>query len=62
MIEPPDDGLADVVSRYCVVKFAVNVALEFGATRLWETAPLSLQPVKTYRVPPVPCGDAAAIV
>jgi len=62
VIEPPDDGLAEVVSRYWVMKFAVNVVFELGAARLREIAPLSLQPLKMYCAPLVPCGEVVAMV
>ena len=52
-----------VVRKYCVVRFAVKVALDAGAITVWDAAPLSDQLWNRYCVPAAPaCGEETAIV
>jgi hypothetical protein len=61
-IEPPADGLAVVVRKYCVVNVAVYVADDAGAVTECDAAPASDQFAKTYWTPAAPACVAAAIV
>jgi hypothetical protein len=58
--EPPAE--AEVVSRYCVSKFAVKDAVPAAAVMLCEITPPSDQLLKMYLVPPLPWGEVAATV
>ena len=61
---PPPLGEAASVSRYSVVKVAVNVLVEpeAGAVMPCDWAPPSLQLAKVPRVPPTVCGLATFTV
>ena len=59
---PPFTGEAATVSICSVLKFAVKVAADAGATTACAIAPASLHVLNTYRVPPEPCGVDVAIV
>jgi hypothetical protein len=61
-IEPPADGLAVVVRKYCVVKVAVYVVEDAGAVTECDAAPASDQFAKTYWTPAAPVCVAAAMV
>jgi hypothetical protein len=61
-IEPPADGLAVVVRKYCVVNVAVYVVEDAGAVTECDAAPASDQFAKTYWTPAAPACVAAAIV
>ena len=55
---PSELGLADVLSKYCVVKLAVYVVAIVGPLTEWDCAPASDQLAYTYCVPVGPaCGD-----
>ena len=62
-IDPSLDGFAAVVRKYCVVKFAVYVVADAGATIECDCAPPSDQLKYTYCVPTPPaCGDVATAI
>ena len=62
LMVPSFDGLADVVSIYCVVKLAVYVVGDEGAVTESGDPALPVQLENTYCVPAVPDCVAAASV
>jgi amino acid transporter len=60
---PLPAGATAVVSWYSVAKLAVYVVAAAGAVTVWDRAPPSDHPEKTYRLPAdSACGDVVAMV